>query len=258
MRDANKLKERVELHLDRRQVTSIALVSLLLLGSVFALGVMVGKNLAPVARSATPVGSILDRLDARGAGTSNVLDAGAPDGLTFQEELTKRAPPERPTAPIVRAPAPKPEAKAERTPTAPEVAVASGPAVRRSNAGADAGSESAAEPEDAPEVVINESHKEPVRPQTVPLPKDGVSEGASASFAVQVKATQSSDEAEKFAAKLRSKGYHATVAEADVPGKGRWYRVRVGRFDTRAQAEHYLDDFERETHLAAFVTTGSH
>jgi cell division septation protein DedD len=254
MRDVNKLKERVELQLDRRQVTSIALVSLLLLGSVFALGVMVGKNLAP-ARSTTPVGSILDRLDARGAGpsTANGMDAGAPDGLTFQEELTKRAPPERPAAPVVRAPPPKPEGKPEAkpTPTTPEVAVASPPTHAEAGHKLDAGPEESEEPE----VALIENHKEPPRPQTAPLPKDGSTEGAS--FAVQVKATQSSDEAEKFAAKLRLKGYHATVAEADVPGKGRWYRVRVGRFETRAQAEHYLGDFERETHLAAFVT-GAH
>jgi cell division septation protein DedD len=253
MRDVNKLKERVELQLDRRQVTSIALVSLLLLGSVFALGVMVGKNLAPGARSTTPVGSILDRLDARGAApsTAGAMDAGGPDGLTFQEELTKRAPPERPVAPVVRAPPPKPEAKP--APTAPEVAVVSPPARAEPAHKPDAGSEESEEPE----VAIAENHKEPPRPQTAPLLKDGSAEPTPASFAVQVKATQSSDEAEKFAAKLRSKGYHATVAEADVPGKGRWYRVRVGRFETRAQAEHYLGDFERETHLAAFVT-GAH
>src|SRR5450432_1718769 len=100
MRDTNRLKERVELHLDRRQVTSIALMLLLLAGTVFALGVMVGKNLAPQTKPGPPTTSLLDRLDAR------QLDAGGPDGLTFQEELTRRGPPDRPVLPVVRAPAP--------------------------------------------------------------------------------------------------------------------------------------------------------
>jgi cell division septation protein DedD len=77
-------------------------------------------------------------------------------------------------------------------------------------------------------------------------------------FTVQVKATQSSSEADKFAKKLRGQGYQSLVAEAEVEGKGKWYRVRVGKFDTRVQADHYLQDFKRETHLEAFVTAAGH
>jgi DedD protein len=254
MRDANRLKERVELHLDRRQVTSIALVSLLLLGTVFALGVMVGKNLAPQLKAGPPAASLLDRLDARG------VDAGGSDGLTFQEELTRRTPPEHPApTPIVRAPPPKPErapAPAINLPSVPEEPVApaasatAGPGPQK-----DAGS---IDPEMA-EVAIEEAHKDRTSLRTVPVSKPAVATGGSAAFfTVQVKATQSQGEAEKFAAKLHGKGYHAMVAEADVPGKGHWYRVRVGHFESRAEAEHYLGDFERETHLTAFVTAGAH
>jgi DedD protein len=249
MRDANRLKERVDLHLDRRQVTSIALVSLLLLGTVFALGVMVGKNLAPQAK-AGPAPSLLDRLDAR------VSDGGASDGLTFQEELTRRSPPERP---VVRAPAPRAEhapAPVINVPTVSDEAPAVPTAVAPPAAAA--AKTGGGEAED--EVAIEEAKKDrSPRPQASPTPKPAVpSAAAPAFFTVQVKATQSSGEAEKFAAKLRLQGYHTLVAEADVPGKGRWYRVRVGHFDSRAQAEHYLGDFERETHLSAFVTAGGH
>ena len=37
------------------------------------------------------------------------------------------------------------------------------------------------------------------------------------------------------------------IEEADVPGKGRFYRVRVGAFDSREAADRYLRDVARET-----------
>jgi cell division septation protein DedD len=40
---------------------------------------------------------------------------------------------------------------------------------------------------------------------------------------------------------------------ADVPGKGRFWRVRVGGFDTKDAAERYLRDAGRETGAKGFV-----
>jgi cell division septation protein DedD len=36
---------------------------------------------------------------------------------------------------------------------------------------------------------------------------------------------------------LRSKGYPAYQIQVTVPGKGEWYRVRVGAFESREAAE---------------------
>ena len=47
MRDADKLKEKVELSLDNRQVVSLIVGSLVMLGIVFVLGVFFGKQMAP-------------------------------------------------------------------------------------------------------------------------------------------------------------------------------------------------------------------
>ncbi len=245
MRDANRLKERVELRLDRPQITSIAVVALLLAGTIFALGVMVGKNLAPQVKPPAAA-SLLDRLDAVQA------DAGGADGLTFQEELTRRSAPERPVAAAIHAPtvrAEHPPATAIILPGPPSVPPATN-ALIAVHPMTDAGGMDST-------VATRETSPEPF---TQPLQKaDPAEKGvAQVPFTVQVKATQSQSEADKFAAKLRLQGYHSSVAEADVVGKGKWYRVRVGHFDTRAEAEHYLTDFERETHLSAFVTQVSH
>ncbi len=47
------------------------------------------------------------------------------------------------------------------------------------------------------------------------------------------------------------------VEEAEIPGKGRFFRVRVGRFDSREAAEKYRADVQRETGLSGMtVATG--
>jgi cell division protein FtsN len=190
--------------------------------------------------------SLLDRLDAVQA------DAGGADGLTFQEELTRRSTPERPVATAIHAPTVRTE---HPSPTAiilptPPSATPGPSALIAVHPMTDAGSA------DSP-IATREVSPEPF---TQPLQNVDPTEKGTAQvpFTVQVKATQSQGEADKFAAKLRLQGYHSSVAAADVAGKGKWYRVRVGHFDTRAEAEHYLTDFERETHLSAFVTQVNH
>jgi outer membrane protein TolC len=49
----------------------------------------------------------------------------------------------------------------------------------------------------------------------------------------------------------------ASVVEANLPGKGLWYRVRMGRFPSKEAATHYLADFKRETAISGIVTTAN-
>ena len=46
MRDVERLREKTEISLDDRQIAGLAVAALLLLGGVFALGLLVGKHLA--------------------------------------------------------------------------------------------------------------------------------------------------------------------------------------------------------------------
>jgi cell division protein FtsN len=72
---------------------------------------------------------------------------------------------------------------------------------------------------------------------------------------VQVGSTQDRFEAERIAARFSSRG--ARVVAGDVPGKGRWYRVRIGTFETREAADRYLRDLERTTGSKGFVAPSS-
>jgi cell division septation protein DedD len=80
-----------------------------------------------------------------------------------------------------------------------------------------------------------------------PGPKEGA-------FAVQVGSTQDRFEAERIAARFRARG--ARVVASDVPGKGRWFRVKVGGYETREAAEQALREIERGG-AKGFVTTAN-
>jgi len=71
-------------------------------------------------------------------------------------------------------------------------------------------------------------------------------------WTVQLAASQDRADAERAAARFSALG--PRVEEADVPGKGRFWRVRVGAFATREAAERYRDDVARETGAKGFVT----
>jgi cell division protein FtsN len=73
-----------------------------------------------------------------------------------------------------------------------------------------------------------------------PQPKNG------RGFTVQVASYRDSKDAEELAQRLARKGYQAFVAEAEIPGKGKWYRVRVGRFGTRKEAASFGENLKRK------------
>jgi len=58
-------------------------------------------------------------------------------------------------------------------------------------------------------------------------------------FAVQIEASSSRAEAEARIEQLEAQGVEAYLVESLVPGKGHFFRVRVGDFATRAAAERY-------------------
>ena len=61
-------------------------------------------------------------------------------------------------------------------------------------------------------------------------------EAVAGNFTVQVSAFQTEEEADAYRASLNRKGYQPYVVAAEIPGKGMWYRVRVGRFEDKTAA----------------------
>lgn len=72
-------------------------------------------------------------------------------------------------------------------------------------------------------------------------------------FAIQVGSYPNPDEAHHWVSHWKQKGYQAFLVSADIPGKGRWYRVRLGRFDSKEEAQSYLKDFQSREGIEAFI-----
>lgn len=255
MRDENvRVREKFELSLDGRQIASIVVGALVILGVVFVLGLNVGRQIAARQVEAARGGD-LEALDRVPVATAQP----AKNDLTFYDQLPKGKPappppePARPTPspaqPSAAHPAAPPPAQVATSPapSAPSTAPASAPAATPPVApspSAPALAAVAAAPAAAGAPVKKASATKPPAPA-----RPAAAEGA---FVIQLAATSSRAEAERLVA--RHHELSPRIETADVPGKGRLYRVRAGSFGSRAEAERALAVAARQSGAKGFVT----
>jgi cell division septation protein DedD len=214
MRDVNprvRAREKFELSLDGKQVASIVVGALVVLGVVFVLGLNVGRQIA------------VRQLDTGRAGDLEALDhapaspPGKPEPLTFHDRLTKETPaPPPPAEPVPRASPP------------------------------------AAPPTSAPPPVAAAPAAEPPAPAPPAARTEPAAPASLKPWTVQLAAAEDRADAERVAARFAS--LNPRIEEAFVPGKGRFFRVRVGSFDTKEAAQRYVRDVARETGAKGIVT----
>ena len=290
MRDAHRMKEKLDVSLDNRQIVSLLIAGIIVMGAVFVLGVVVGKKLAGNAQTASAP-DLLSALDANAQALQQARETESP--LTFQDELTKKtvAEPSKPGTVTVAIPPPAPKPKPVEPPKSAE-ASAQADATEPTSAPTDedyAPTTTAQKPAEpkvaepkpaAPKVVetkVAESKPAPTpgKVEPAPTPTRTTQQGAGlkdaiervtqrpteavpgGAFTLQLSAFQNRPEADRFAAKLRDRGYAPFIVSAEVPGKGTWYRVRMGSFASKEAASRYLTDFKRETQLQAFVAAAN-
>jgi len=87
--------------------------------------------------------------------------------------------------------------------------------------------------------------------------KTAAPSGHEGGYQLQVSSFKTEQEAGAFAQQLRVRGHKAYVVTANVPGRGTWYRVRVGPFPTQAAASSYRSSFEAKEHVVPFVVPPS-
>jgi cell division septation protein DedD len=241
MSDQRQWKEGVELVLDNRQIFLLFFASSVILSLVFALGVVVGKRITPGEQTA-PATDPLAVLDQVGG-------AQPPeDELSFHEQLaTAKAPPADPvkraaddTAASNRGDR---DAMKERSTQEKRQPAASAAAVARRKAAA--ADRSAKRP--LARAAEAEANKAKAKAQAA------AEASAAGQFSLQLSSFQDRSEAEAFMQKLRDTGMKPFLVPSKIPGRGVWFRVRLGAFESWDEAVAAKQSFERKRDIIAYV-----
>jgi DedD protein len=86
-----------------------------------------------------------------------------------------------------------------------------------------------------------------------PPSADSAPAGHDGGYQLQVSSFRTQGEAQAFADQLRARTHKAYVVEAHVPGRGTWFRVRIGPFATQRAASQYRSGFEAREHVVPFI-----
>jgi cell division protein FtsN len=217
MRDVNpRSRERFDLSLDGRQIASVVVGAIVVLAVVFVLGLNVGKQVARREQGRPTTGG--DALAALDQTPVAPAPAVRDESLTYHDRLVR----ERPAAPAAD-PAPV-AAPAPATPPSPP-----------------------APPEPA---VAPPAPPAPAPPPVIAAPPPAEVQGGE--WCVQVGAANDRAEAERIAGKFER--FKPRIELAILQGKT-WYRVRLGSYAEKADAEKFLKDLARETGAKGFVTS---
>ncbi len=89
------------------------------------------------------------------------------------------------------------------------------------------------------------SGRKAMYPKEISLKKQ-IKERSTNQYIVQIAASKDSVYADELVVKLKQKGFNGYIVKAKVPGKGTFYRVRVGAFDDRKDASALLNRLKKE------------
>jgi hypothetical protein len=248
LRDVDRWKDKIEVRLDNRQVAFLFFGSALVACMLFILGVIVGKRLESRGRALAPeIEDPLALLD-RVAATPPAPAAEPPAPAEVPPaprpaRVVKREAPAATAAPAPAVPPPPAEVRSKPAVTPPPAAAPPPPAPARAAAAAPAPAAAAAP------VPGNVSAKSPDI-----LPPSFESKDAARTrprFMLQIGSFPDRAEAEAYASGFAAE--HPSVVMSDIPGKGTWYRVRLGGFQAFKDAVDAKAVFERRYNKIALV-----
>ncbi|TMQ02286.1 MAG: SPOR domain-containing protein [Deltaproteobacteria bacterium] len=259
-REPELYKDKVEVSLDGRQIFYLFFGSAVIVGMVFVLGVIVGRRVearghldrADTQAAGDPLAALdrlerADHLSFHGAltGTGTPTDVEKAIG---EIERRRASPPARPepsrSDKPVAAPA-RPEARAE--PEAHEAA-ARPDADARPDKHDDRKIRKREESGDAK----GEARSEAKNEAKSDAKSDAKAEGK-VRFTLQLSSFQDKTEAEAFLGATRAAGFQPYLTEAEVSGKGTFYRVRLGSFRSLEAAGDAKAEYDKTARKPAQV-----
>ena len=73
-------------------------------------------------------------------------------------------------------------------------------------------------------------------------------------YTLQIASYQEKNDADEDVKKMKQRGYAAFIVASELPGKGTWYRVRLGSFSSKAAAEKLQRELRAKEGISPFVT----
>ncbi len=231
-REAELYKDKIEVSLDGRQIFYLFFGGSVIVGLVFVLGVMVGRRVearghVERARTSATVDPLaaLDRLEgSRGLSFQGALTGGDAVPNAVEGEIAAQAK-------ARKAAVPKPTAVEENALAAVEVKP---PATS-----------------EATKPAAREDQKPAPAPK--PEPKPESPEAIVQRFTLQLSSFQNKGDAEQFLSNVKSAGYQAKLTEAEVDGKGTFYRIRLGTYRSLEAATDAKSDYEKASNKTASI-----
>ena len=221
-----------EIQLNGKQLVFLFMAATVVAVVIFLCGVMVGRGVEPLRAGAStdlPVQAGLDPTFTNQAPASAARSGGDPsESATAQETLTYTERLEEPTPTV--------ETLGTTVETAPAAAAVAPPPPP------------AAPPAPEPRV----QPKAAPAPAVVAATAAPLSEPSGSGFVVQVAAVNQRGEADTIAKRLATKGYPAFVT---TPANGvSVFRVRVGKYDERREAEAVAGRLQKEEQFKPWIT----
>ncbi len=290
-REAELYKDKVEVSLDGRQIFYLFFGGSVIVGMVFVLGVLVGRRVEArghVDRARTHAVSdplaALDRLEGSGglsfqgaltgkdapSSVEKTIDdlekARAPKAAPTDKAVDKAKPEEAKAGPVVKPepaakPANKTEVKAENKPEPKIDAKPDAKVDAKSEKKPEAKIEKKSEPKvGAPEakasakvdakVVVKVDAKVGAK---VDAPVEKKPEESKTRYTLQLSSFQDRDEAETFLSSVKAQGFQAQITQAEVEGKGTFYRVRMGTYRSMDAATSAKSELEKAGKSASIM-----
>ena len=252
MRDLDRWKDKVEISLDGRQIFFLFFGSAVAACLIFVTGVLIGKRIEAraLALQPAPIEDPLAALDQLGDADE------ADEGLTFHKALAPSAAAKPIVEPkkIEKAPVEAKKVEPKPQPVAPKPAAAKPVVAVADDKADDDDSNDVVEPAPKPQPPAPKPQALPAaRPQVVQQTPTKKPDATAPHFTLQLSAFPDKADAEEFMRKIQSAGYKPFLVASEIPGKGVFYRVRVGDYGSRQSAVDAKAEFERKQRIIAYV-----
>jgi cell division septation protein DedD len=240
IRDLEQLEEEES----GRRTPRVVTVAFVILGGaciVFAALALGGRHTKPNVAKTDPLGELVAQKGRAGKATDlNAKDVTFPEMLSDDQRPTTALAAVRPGASAADGMPSQPPPPTDRLPVVPLPAqniLEATPVVTRPR---DALTRAASDSAQLGEASMTDS-------------SSAADPGKEGGYQLQVSSFRTAGEANHFADQLRARGHHAYVIQAEVPGRGTWFRVRIGPFTSQIQASNYRATFETREHVVPFI-----